>query len=188
MPKKQPSKKTTAAKKKGGAKPEPMPSLIFATGKIEAAKKTIQTEKAAEPVETPTMPAAEEAQRYLPGYNPVARRWMWLGVILVSAIIIIFWGWSLELSVRGVNWHGGSDGQLMTAVQSDWNNAFAANQKTVSIQDGISAFVSRLAAAKAALAATSTTTTDATATIITTTTTAETVTATAAVTTTKRKK
>ncbi|MDO8499882.1 MAG: hypothetical protein Q7S66_04460 [bacterium] len=55
----------------------------------------------------------------------MARKIMWLGVVLFSGAIIATWSWALAKSVVKINLAKTPEKQLLTSTKTDWNKIFA---------------------------------------------------------------
>lgn len=69
--------------------------------------------------------------KHLGGYNRTAKKIMWFGVIALSLIIIVLWGWAFNLQIALINLTELPEGTLVKKTKIDWDQAFAANKKEI---------------------------------------------------------
>lgn len=115
-----------AKNKKNSSKKEakPMPSLIFNEGLLQDSEPIHEL-----PQEEPTEEKIEEQEKIvISGYNPKAKKLMWLGVVFVTVIICALWGWSLSVQWTSANWSSEKD--LINNTVENWEKAFSANETT----------------------------------------------------------
>ncbi|MBI5729100.1 MAG: hypothetical protein HY983_02580 [Candidatus Magasanikbacteria bacterium] len=68
------------------------------------------------------------------GYNRTAKKIMWLGVVSLSLIIIILWGWAFKLRLALVHFAKSPEGELVQKTKTDWDQAFATEHKKTTAQ------------------------------------------------------
>ena len=115
--------------KKANAGAEPMPSLIF--NSVTLAKESV--EKPVVAATTTKTPAAKKAtadrkenantRPVFPG-NHGAKKYMWAGVMGISATIFFLWGFAMVTKISHINIGGTPEGQLAASAKSDWSEIF----------------------------------------------------------------
>ena len=101
-------------------------------------------------------------------------RWMWLGVISLSLIIISLWGYALFISAKNVNLRRTSEGQLIENTKKNWDTIFIETKTEAKKKQSLKQIKQLLGQLAASPTTTPTDDISATTTIITTTTTATT--------------
>ena len=118
MPAKRGAKKSKKIKRQP---PEPMPSLIF---------NEVTLENKIEPENKPV--GAKQPRRATYDYR--ANRLLWLGVIIMAAVIIFFWGYSLKLKMTNISWSRSAESRLIDKTKTNWDAAFAEQKNQVDEQ------------------------------------------------------
>lgn len=60
-----------------------------------------------------------------PNYSAKAKQWMWIGVIGISAIIFVLWGWAMKTQISFFNWGKTPESALLQKNQTNWDAIFA---------------------------------------------------------------
>lgn len=56
--------------------------------------------------------------------NPTAKMWLWIGVSVIGAIILVLWGWATSISLASFSWEKTPEKKLIEKSRSDWNTLF----------------------------------------------------------------
>ena len=56
--------------------------------------------------------------------NPKAKMWLWIGVSIFTAIILVLWGWATSINLASFNWNKTPEKKLVEKSQNDWNELF----------------------------------------------------------------
>ncbi len=75
------------------------------------------------------MPKKKPVTRNRTGYEPAARRWLWVGVISFAAIILLLWGWSTKLELAFLSLAKSPEGELVAKTKANWDSVFAKNKQ-----------------------------------------------------------
>jgi hypothetical protein len=73
------------------------------------------------------LPPEEKSQPAVPvytGYNPVARRWLWILVSTFTIIIGIMWLWATKISFSYINWNRAPEKKILDTGKTDWDSLF----------------------------------------------------------------
>lgn len=65
-----------------------------------------------------------DSLRKSPNYSPKAKQWMWVGVIGISAIIFVLWGWAMKVQISFFNWNKTPESALLQKNQNNWDTLF----------------------------------------------------------------
>ncbi len=65
--------------------------------------------------------------------NPKAKMWLWIGVSVISAIILVMWGWATSISLSSFSWEKTPEKKLVENSRNDWNTLF--NNETSKIKN-----------------------------------------------------
>lgn len=63
--------------------------------------------------------------------NPKAKMWLWVCVGIVSAIILVLWGWATSISLSSFSWEKTPEKKLMEKSQNDWDTLFNNEQARI---------------------------------------------------------
>ena len=50
--------------------------------------------------------------------------WLWIGVSIFTAIILVLWGWATSINLASFNWNKTPEKKLVEKSQNDWNELF----------------------------------------------------------------
>lgn len=112
--------------------------------------------------EIPTPAELKQTISLIRAPSPVSTRWMWAGVILVSSIIILFWGWSIKLRLTALNWMASPEQNLIEKNKSAWDKIFFDHKEKEKELQQLKEIINRIIATSSTIkteTATSTTTT-----------------------------
>ncbi len=85
-----------------------------------------------------------------------AKKIMWFGVAVISLIIFIFWGYSMNIQMSRLSWKQTPEGRLAQRAKTDWDRMYVeiqsdeASKKQVAAQ--IKNFIRQLLSANQPLA------------------------------------
>lgn len=65
-----------------------------------------------------------------PQYGGKTKQWMWLGVIGMSAMIFILWGWSLKTQLSSFSWRNTPEKTLLNRAQTNWDAVYDETKKS----------------------------------------------------------
>jgi len=65
-----------------------------------------------------------------PEYDPRAKRLMWLGVTIISAIIFALWGWSLAVQFSLFDINRTQEKSLLNTARNEWNSIYATTRES----------------------------------------------------------
>ena len=127
-----------------------MPSLLFNDGTVKNTSRSSPEMKLPPSAEILSATVAKSAPtpRYS-NYSPEARRYLWIGVTLLSGIIFLLWGWSLKLQFTAINWNALPEKKLLDVKPTDWNTIFAereANRSAAAAKAKIRLLITELSA------------------------------------------
>ncbi len=102
-----------------------MPSLIFHEGNLDDKQNQATIKKTEQPLttETSNVPEVFRVGSYA-GYNPTARRLMWLTVILLTLVICVMWIWSMMGQFYSVKWSASPEKTFVDNLKNNWDKSF----------------------------------------------------------------
>ena len=56
--------------------------------------------------------------------NRTAKMWLWIGVSVFTAIILVLWGWAISIRLSSFSWDKTPEGKLVQTSKTDWNTLF----------------------------------------------------------------
>ncbi len=143
-----------------------MPSLVFNEGTITESATSLPIDF---PASSELLSASPRTRtpRYS-NYSNEARRFLWAGVLLLTAIIVVLWGWSMKLQFAAINWNSLPEKKLLENNSTDWNKIFAEREAARSealAKDRVRLLLTELNALAASSSSATQTTTTATGTV-----------------------
>ncbi len=127
MPKKKGRKKPKKLtnKKSASEAPTPMPSLVF--NEVLFDSPSGSADKKATKFES-----ANQSKLNQSNFAPetVAKRWLWIGVTSLAAIIFIFWIWSFTSRLSELSWGNTPEQQLLAKNKSNWDSIFSETKQS----------------------------------------------------------
>jgi|GEM_PF-5572300 len=70
--------------------------------------------------------------------NNRTRGLMWVGVITLSTVIIVLWGWNMTLKISNINFGLTPEKQMVSNAQNDWNKIFEETKTKAGKQQSLS--------------------------------------------------
>ncbi len=103
-----------------------MPSLIFHEGNLRNEKD--QEKNAAPIVADGTLSVLPQVFRVgdYAGYNPTARRLMWLAVTVLTLVVLLMWVWSMMNQFYTVKWSASPENTFINDLRNSWDKSFHA--------------------------------------------------------------
>ena len=63
--------------------------------------------------------------------NAAAKMWLWIGVSIFTAIILVLWGWATSINLASFNWNKTPEKKLVEKSQNDWDALFNSEQSRI---------------------------------------------------------
>ncbi len=134
-PKKRQTKKNSPVKNRSKKKTSaaPMPSLMFNDTFSESTPRSPLSLPSSSDFLFESDRTSPRQPRYS-NYSSEAKRYLYAGVILISAIIFVLWGWSLKKQIGSINWADLPEKKMLAARPTDWDSMFAEREANRSAQ------------------------------------------------------
>ena len=136
-----PKKVTKKTNRKKAVKAEPMPSLIF--GQVE----TVSNEPLPTKVVKNEIPAEEKFFAHYQNYqtNPTAIKWMWGAVTFFALVIVVIWGYAMQIKISRTDWDGALKRGIVAKGKNQWDAIFSQTEQQESLKKQITQAINQAA-------------------------------------------